>query len=46
MIVNAPMMFTTIWTVIKVWLDEKTRAKVQLLGSSFKDKMLEYVDED
>jgi hypothetical protein len=25
MIVNAPYLFSTVWAIIKVWLDEKTR---------------------
>lgn len=28
LIVNAPMTFTTVWAVIKPWLDEKTREKI------------------
>ena len=28
MIVNAPMLFTGVWAIIKLWLDEKTRAKI------------------
>lgn len=46
MIVNAPMLFTGVWAVVKLWLDEKTRQKIQIHGSGFKAKMLEYVDED
>ena len=28
MIVNAPMLFTGVWALIKGWLDEKTREKI------------------
>lgn len=29
-IVNAPMMFTGIWAMIKPWVDEKTRLKIHI----------------
>ena len=28
MIVNAPYLFSTVWSIIKGWLDEKTREKI------------------
>jgi|TARA_B110001450_G_C17620291_1_gene480904 hypothetical protein len=28
MIVNAPYLFSTVWAIIKGWLDEKTREKI------------------
>lgn len=34
-IINAPYIFTTVWTVIKGWLDPVTREKIQILGSNF-----------
>ena len=34
-VVNAPMMFTAIWAVIKAWIDEKIKKKIQVLGKSF-----------
>ncbi|KAJ3208917.1 cytosolic factor, phosphatidylinositol/phosphatidylcholine transfer protein [Clydaea vesicula] len=43
-IINAPFLFTSIWYVIKGWLDEQTVKKIHLLGSSYKDKLLELVD--
>ena len=45
-IVNAPMLFTGVWALVKVWLDEKTREKIQIMGGSYKKKLLEYIDED
>lgn len=42
-IVNAPMLFTAIWAIIKPWLDEKTQKKITIIGSSFKEKLLELV---
>lgn len=46
MICNAPMLFTGVWAIIKGWLDERTREKIQILGGGYKKKLLEYVDED
>ncbi|CAD8196657.1 unnamed protein product [Paramecium pentaurelia] len=45
-IVNAPMMFTGIWAMIKIWLDEKTKNKITILGSSYKDELLKHIDID
>ena len=46
MICNAPMLFTGVYSMIKGWLDEKTRQKIQIVGGSYTKKLLEYVDED
>lgn len=46
MIVNAPWVFTGIWTIVKGFLDEKTRKKIQIVGGSYKKELLKYVDED
>jgi len=46
MIVNAPMLFTGVYAIIKAWLDEKTRQKIQIIGGGYKKKLLEIVDED
>lgn len=43
-IINAPMLFTGIWTVIKGWLDEKTRNKIKILGSKYEKDLFEVVD--
>ncbi|WFD17815.1 hypothetical protein MCAP1_000024 [Malassezia caprae] len=34
-IINAPYIFTTVWSVVKSWLDPVTREKIQILGSNF-----------
>jgi hypothetical protein len=34
-IVNAPFLFSGVWAVIKPWLDEKTKGKIKILGSSY-----------
>ena len=46
MITNAPWVFTGIWAVVKGFLDEKTRKKIQIVGGSYKKELLKYVDED
>lgn len=33
-IINAPYIFTTVWSVIKGWLDPVTTEKIQILGSN------------
>jgi len=44
-IVNVPFFFHGCWTLIKGFLDEKTRKKIHLLGSNYKKELLECVDE-
>lgn len=34
-IINAPYIFTTVWSVVKAWLDPVTREKIQILGSNY-----------
>ena len=34
-IINAPYIFTTVWAVVKAWLDPVTREKIQILGSNY-----------
>eukprot|EP00825_Cyclidium_porcatum_P046546 TRINITY_DN734_c0_g1_i11.p1 TRINITY_DN734_c0_g1~~TRINITY_DN734_c0_g1_i11.p1 ORF type:complete len:273 (+),score=84.39 TRINITY_DN734_c0_g1_i11:473-1291(+) len=43
-IVNAPLLFSGIWTIIKPWLDEKTRSKIEIIGSSYSKRLSEFVD--
>lgn len=45
-IINAPMLFSGVWAVIKPWLDEKTRNKIVIIGSGFKEKLNEFIDDD
>jgi|JI6StandDraft_1071083.scaffolds.fasta_scaffold532639_1 hypothetical protein len=42
-IINAPFLFTGIWAIVKVWIDEKTKEKIKILGTSYKKELLEYV---
>ncbi|KAG8860575.1 cytosolic factor, phosphatidylinositol/phosphatidylcholine transfer protein [Tulasnella sp. 330] len=45
-IINAPFMFSTVWSLIKPWLDEVTVAKISILGSDYKPKLLEQIPAD
>ncbi|KAJ7237010.1 CRAL-TRIO domain-containing protein [Mycena rebaudengoi] len=45
-IINAPFMFSTVWMIIKPWLDEVTVSKIDILGSVYKDKLLAQIDAD
>lgn len=42
-IINAPFMFSTVWSFIKPWLDEVTVAKINILGSDYKGKLLQQI---
>eukprot|EP00357_Protocruzia_adherens_P022872 CAMPEP_0114979626 /NCGR_PEP_ID=MMETSP0216-20121206/4476_1 /TAXON_ID=223996 /ORGANISM="Protocruzia adherens, Strain Boccale" /LENGTH=384 /DNA_ID=CAMNT_0002340973 /DNA_START=215 /DNA_END=1369 /DNA_ORIENTATION=- len=43
-IVNAPMLFTGVWAIVKVWVDPKTRAKITILGGKYQNQLLEHVE--
>lgn len=45
-IVNAPMLFTGVWAMCKSFIDERTRKKINILGSSYKAQLLEEIDAD
>jgi len=45
-IINAPWAFSTVWSFIKPWLDEVTVAKIDILGSSYKEKLLAQISAD
>lgn len=42
-IINAPYIFTTVWSVIKGWLDPVTVEKIRILGHKYKDELLEQI---
>jgi hypothetical protein len=44
MIVNAPMIFTGVWAIVKGFLDEKTRKKITIFGSKYQKELLELVE--
>jgi len=43
-IINAGNTFTVVWGLIKGWIDEKTRNKIEVLGSSYMTKLEAFVD--
>jgi len=43
-IINAPMLFTGVWAMIKPWIDEKTRNKIKILGSKYEKEIFEVID--
>ena len=45
-IVNAPMSFTFIWSIIKPWLSKETADKVDILGSDYQEVLLRLVDKE
>jgi len=45
-IINAPYLFSTVWKFIKPWLDEVTVAKIDILGSDYKTKLLTQIPEE
>jgi len=45
-IVNAPSIFPFFWSIVKGWLDEKTRNRFKILGANFKDELLEMIAPD
>ena len=45
-IINAPWTFSAVWSIIKPWLDEVTVAKIDILGGSYKDALLQQIDEE
>lgn len=40
------MLFTGIFAMVKGWLDEKTVKKIQVHGSGYRAKLLEYIDDE
>ncbi|CAG8514613.1 1368_t:CDS:1 [Paraglomus brasilianum] len=45
-IINAPMLFSSVWSLVKPMLDEVTAAKIVILGSKYEKVLLEYIDAD
>lgn len=42
-IINTPWIFKGIWAIVSMWMDPVTKAKFKILGSNYKDTLLEYV---
>lgn len=43
-IINAPYMFSTIWSWVKGWLPVATVEKIDIAGADYADRIFEYVD--
>ena len=43
-IINAPKTFSMIWSVVKLWLDKRTLAKIKVYGSDYHEKLFGFVD--
>ncbi|WVF71730.1 hypothetical protein IAT40_006538 [Kwoniella sp. CBS 6097] len=43
-IINAPYLFSTVWSLIKPWLDEATVRKIHILGKNYKSELTQYID--
>lgn len=41
--INAPWGFSTVWSVVKGWLDPVTVAKINILGSGYQSELLKQV---
>lgn len=46
LVINAPFFFAAIWKTIEGFLDERTRSKVEIVGTNFKERILQEIDED
>ncbi|PWZ03370.1 putative SEC14-phosphatidylinositol/phosphatidylcholine transfer protein [Testicularia cyperi] len=42
-IINSPYIFTTVWSVIKGWLDPVTVEKIKILGGGYQKELLEQI---
>jgi len=39
-IINAPWAFSAVWAIIRPWLDEVTVSKIDIIGASYREKLL------
>jgi len=44
--INAPFLFSTVWSGIKIFLDPNTQNKIKILGSNYKNELLQVINED
>jgi hypothetical protein len=45
-VINCPWYFPMFWAIVSSWIDPVTRAKFHILGSDYKEKLLELIDAD
>ncbi|KAJ3270475.1 cytosolic factor, phosphatidylinositol/phosphatidylcholine transfer protein [Terramyces sp. JEL0728] len=43
-IINAPYIFTVIFSILKMVIDPRTMGKIEILGSNYKEVLLQHVD--
>ena len=43
-IINAPWLFSVLWAVAKLWIDKKTKKKIQIYGGGYKKDLLNIID--
>ena len=41
---QAPYLFSTVWSLVKPWLDEATVRKIHILGKGYKTELQQYID--
>jgi hypothetical protein len=41
--IQAPYLFSTVWSLIKPWLDEATVRKIHILGRNYKSELQQYI---
>jgi hypothetical protein len=42
-VVNAPWFFSALWAIARLWLDDRTRNKIHILGSNYKEVLLRHI---
>ncbi|KID91756.1 Sec14 cytosolic factor, partial [Metarhizium majus ARSEF 297] len=45
-LINAPWGFSTVWSVVKGWLDPVTVKKIHILGSGYQSELLKHIDQE
>jgi len=45
-LINVPMIFNVVWKIVKLWIEEKTKNKISIIGKDFEKELLKYVDKD
>lgn len=46
MVINTPLLFRTIWKVLKRWMDKRTQEKIIVLGTKFREHLFELCPTD
>lgn len=45
-LINAPWGFSTVWSIVKRWLDPVTVSKISILGSSYQPELLKQIPKE